>query len=252
MIFMEKKVYFNGEFGKICGVLHKSNDSPEIAIVVHGFSSTKDRGALNVSKALEETGINSLRIDLDNRGESELDFEKGASIPNYIKQIESAINYCKENKFSMISLVGTSYGGTAVFATALSHPEIKKLIMRAPVVDYKEHAIWEYGKEKLEKYKSQGYVPYFSNTTKENLKVTYDFIEKSYPFSMYLRAKETQIPTLILQGDKDVEVNPDSAKKVVSFFPNAKLHIIKGAGHKLGVNGDYSQGHKVLVDFLKK
>ena len=195
---MEEKVYFDGSFGKICGVLHKVNQDPEIVIVVHGFSSTKDRGALNVAQALDQSGINVLRIDLDNRGESELDFEKRASIPNYIKQIESSIKYCKENNYSGINLLGTSYGGLAVFATALIHPELKKLIMRAPVVDYKEQAIWNYGKEKTEEYRKQGYVPYFSNTTKENLKVTFDFIEKSYPYSMYLRAKEIQIPTLII------------------------------------------------------
>jgi pimeloyl-ACP methyl ester carboxylesterase len=251
MIFMEEKVFFDGEFGKICGVLHKANDKKEIAIIVHGFSSTKDRGTLNATQALEKAGINALRIDLDNRGESELDFASGATIPNYIKQVEATMKYCQEIGYKEISLVGTSYGGTVAFAVALLHPEIKRLVLRVPVVDYKEHVVWGYGKDKVEEFKKQGFVPYFSNTTKESFKVTFDFIEKSYPYSMYKRAKEIQIPTLIIQGDKDEDVDPLAAKRAVKCFLDAKLHIVKGAGHHLGVNGDFSEAHKVLVDFFK-
>jgi uncharacterized protein len=248
---MEEKVFFDGQFGKICGVLHKVNEGHEIVILVHGFSSTKDRGTLNSTQALAEAGINALRIDLDTRGESELDFETGAGIPNYIKQIESSMEYCKSLGYKEISLIGTSYGGTAAFATALSRPELKKLVLRAPVVDYKEHAIWEYGKDKVAKFKEQGFVPYTSNTTKETFKVTFDFIEKAYPYSMYDNAAKVKIPTLIIQGDVDKEVDYTRAEIAVKFFPNAKLYIVKGAGHNLGVNGDFSEAHKILIDFLK-
>jgi len=248
---MQEKVFFNGPFGKICGVLHKVDDKKEIVILIHGFSSTKDRGTLNATQALENAGINAMRIDLDNRGESELDFESGATVPNYIKQVEATIKYCKEVGFKEISLVGTSYGGTVAFAVALSHPELKRLVLRAPVVDYKEHVLWSYGKEKLQEFEKQGFVPYFSNTTKELLKVNFDYIIKSYPYSMYEHAKEVQIPVLIIQGDKDEDVDPEAAKRAVKFFPNAKLYMVKGAGHHLGVNGDFSEAHNVLVDFFK-
>ena len=68
---------------------------------------------------------------------------------------------------------------------------------------------------------------------------------------MYTRAKEVKIPTLIVQGDLDKDVDPECAKKAIKFFPNAKLYIVKGAGHKLDVNGDFSEGHKAITDFFK-
>ena len=111
--------------------------------------------------------------------------------------------------------------------------------------------LWSYGKEKLQEFEKQGFVPYFSNTTKELLKVNFDYIIKSYPYSMYEHAKEVQIPVLIIQGDKDEDVDPEAAKRAVKFFPNAKLYMVKGAGHHLGVNGDFSEAHNVLVDFFK-
>jgi len=247
---MDEKVFFDGELGKVCGVLHKVDDVSEIVIVVHGFSSNKETGAVYISRELNKIGISALRIDLDNQGESELDFQTGACIPNYVKQVEAAINYCKKLGYREISLVGGSYGGMVVFAVALVHPEIKRMVLRVPVVDYEEHANWKYGEEKLKEFKRNGVVPYFKHD--ERFDVTFDFIEKSYPYSMYERAGEVQILTLIIQGDKDEQVECESARKAVKFFPNAKLHIIEGAGHHLGVNGDFSEGLKVLVDFFRE
>jgi pimeloyl-ACP methyl ester carboxylesterase len=247
---MEEKIFFNGKFGKICGVLHRVENSKEIVIVIHGFSSSKDTGAVNISQELNKVGVDALRIDLDNQGESELDFKTGASVPNYIKQVEAAIDYCKKIGYNRISLVGGSYGGTVAFAVAVVRPEIKRLLLRAPVVDYKEHALFEFGEKKLLEFKKQGRVPYF-NKHGEKLFVTFDYIEKAYPYSMYKLAKKVKIPTLIVQGDKDDEVNPEYAKKAVKYFPNAKLHIIKGAGHNAGVDGDFSEWYLDIMDFFK-
>jgi len=246
----ENKVFFDGELGKICGVLHRVDDVSEIVIVVHGFSSNKETGAVDISRELNKIGVNALRIDLDNHGESELDFETGACIPNYVKQVEAAIGYCKGLGYKEISLVGGSYGGMVVFAVALVHPEIKRMVLRVPVVDYKEHVDWKYGEEKLKEFKRDGVVPYFNKHNKR-FNVTFDFIEKSYPYSMYERAGEVRIPTLIIQGDEDEQVECESARKAVKFFPNAKLHIVEGAGHDLGVDGDFSEGLRVLVDFFR-
>lgn len=103
---VERKVFFEGSFGKIFGVLHLVENSKEIVIVVHGFSSTKDTGAIQISQELNKVGLSAIRIDLDNQGEFELDFKEGVSIPNYVTQVEATIKYCKDLGFNEISLVG--------------------------------------------------------------------------------------------------------------------------------------------------
>jgi pimeloyl-ACP methyl ester carboxylesterase len=247
---MQEKVFFNGEFGKICGIIHKTKNAIEIAIIIHGFSSHKETAAKPISIELNKIGVDALRIDLDNQGESELDFSTRATIPNYVKQIEAAIDYCKRIGYKKISLIGTSYGGSVAFAVVLKHPEINRMVLRVPVVDYKKHVEEKYGDKKLKQFKKQGFVPYYDKHN-NRFDVTFDFIEKSYVYSMFKNAKKVKIPVLIIQGNKDKSVNPKDAEKVVSIFPNAKLHIIKGAGHKLDVNGDFSEGLKVLVEFFK-
>jgi pimeloyl-ACP methyl ester carboxylesterase len=247
---VETKVFFDGKFGKVCGVLHKVDEVSEIVIVVHGFSSNKETAAVMISRELNKIGVNAFRIDLDNHGESDLDFETGACIPNYVKQVEAAMDYCKGLGYDEISLVGTSYGGMVVFGVAMGHPEIKRMVLRVPVIDYKEHVDWFYGKEKVKEFKETGIIPYY-NRHKVRFNVTFDYIEKSYPYSMYDNASEVKISVLIIQGDEDESVNPKAAEKAVDVFPNAKLHIVKGAGHKLSVNDDFSEGLGVLIDFFK-
>jgi len=247
---MEEKVFFDGEFGKICGVLHKVDNNSEIVIVLHGFSSNKETGAIPTAQTLNQIGLNALRIDFDNRGESELDFETGVTIPNYVKQVEAAIKYVKDLCYKEISLIGTSYGGMVAFAVALSHPEIKRMVLRAPVVDYQKHSEWLYGKEEVKNIINKGYMIHHSKKKNKDYKVTSDFIEKSYPYSMYDHAQEIKIPVLILQGDEDKSVNYQDVQKVIKLFHDAKLHIIKGAGHNLGVNGDFSEGLQVMKEFF--
>jgi pimeloyl-ACP methyl ester carboxylesterase len=246
---MEEKVFFNGKFEKISGVLHSTNNKKEIAIILHGFSSNKEKGALFYAEELNKIEVNALRIDLDNQGESDLDFETGACIPNYIKQTESSIAFCNKLGYKNISLVGTSFGRLTAFATALTHPEIKRIVLRAPVIDYKENRIWLFGINKLKEFKKKGYIPYEKNN--KIFKISFDLIEKSYPYSMYEHAKSVKIPTLIIQGNKDDNVNYISAKKVISYFPNARLHLIQGAGHNLGVNGDFTESLNALTNFFK-
>jgi pimeloyl-ACP methyl ester carboxylesterase len=246
---MEEKVFFDGELGKVCGVLHKTGKSKEVVIVVHGFSSSKNTGAKDISKILESNGLDALRIDLDNMGESELDFETGASVANYVKQIEASIKYCKSLGYEEISLIGTSYGGTSVFATALKHSEIKRIVMRAPVVDYKEHALRKYGEEKLKELKEQGFIPYEKNG--KHYKRNFASVKDSYQYSMFEHAQKVKCPVLIIKGDADTDVEADLSKKIIPYFKDAKIHIIKGAGHQLDVNGDFSESQKALIDFFK-
>jgi len=252
LIEKQEKVFMKGELGKVCGVLHKVNGASEITIIVHGFSSNKESGSsIKTSLLLNNINISTLRIDLDNQGESELDFETGISIHNYIKQIEAAIFYCKSLNYKEISLVGTSFGGISVFATAMYHSEIKRMVLRCPVVDYQRHLIRRQGKENMNKFKKIGIIPYESGSGKK-YNINYGIFETSKDYSMFDHAKDVKMPTLIIQGTEDEAVDWTLAKEVVNLFPNAKLHVIEGAKHSLGINGDFSESQRVLVDFFKE
>lgn len=247
---MEQKVFFEGEFGKICGVLHKYDENSEIVIIVHGFSSNKDSSAAILARSLNEIDINAIRIDFNNRGESELDFEEGVSIPNYIKQIESTIDYCKSVGYNKISLVGTSFGGIVAFSTAAKHPELNRLLLRVPVVDFQKHLERRYGKDKLGQYKLDNKIP-FERREGDKIYFNYNAYESAKGHSMKENAHKIEMPTLIIQGTEDEALDWTWIKDVIDLFPNAELKIIEGADHSLSVNGDFSKGLEYAIEFFK-
>jgi len=248
---MEEKVFFEGEFGKICGILNTINKDNETVIILHGLSANKSGGASIYAKELENININSLRIDLDNQGESDLDFVSQVGIPNYIKQVKSSIKFLKEQGFKDISFIGTSFGGLVALSTALTEKNIKRIFLRAPVLDEQKALKAEFGEEKLEEYRKKGYIPY-TNGKGQNLNHSFDRYTTSKDYSMYDRAKAIKQSIKIIQGDKDDEVDYKIALEVIKLFPNAELDIIKGATHNLSVDGDFTIGLQKLKEFFLK
>ncbi|MFA6072836.1 MAG: alpha/beta hydrolase [Candidatus Woesearchaeota archaeon] len=260
---MEEKVFFKGKFGNICAILHTANNTQnnqeknkeknnkeELIIVLHGLGSNKNRGPKQTCEILSEIGIDSLRIDFDNKGESDLDFSTQLNIPNYVLQVEAAIQFAKRKKYKHISLIGTSFGGIIALATALKHSEIKRILLRAPVLDWQERLENKFGKKKLEEFKQKGSI--IHPDLEQDFIYNYDCYESAKGYSMFENASKIKQPLLILQGDADTDIYPATAKKVAPLFPNAILHIIKGGSHKLDVNGDFSEGHKLIKEFFKR
>lgn len=246
----ESKVFFEGEFGKICGVLHKVDETSEIVIIVHGFSSTKETSAIIIAHLLNDIELNALRIDLDNQGESELDFQTGVSVSNYIKQVNTTINYCKNLGYKKISLIGSSFGGLVTLGVALQRDDLKRIFLRCPGAGMYYRYLKKGREKEYEESKKAGYL---IHEEKRPFKFSFDIIldlEKYYP--LINLAKEIKIPVGIIHGDKDEVVDYKTTVEFSKYLENAQLHIINGAGHNLSVNGDFSESQKILVDFFKE
>ncbi|MGV8161733.1 MAG: alpha/beta hydrolase [Candidatus Nanoarchaeia archaeon] len=246
---MEEKVFFEGELGKICAVLYSTNNLEELIIIIHGFPSTKESGAVPISKALNNIGLSTLRIDLDNYGESDLDYLKCANVPNYVKQLDATINFAKTKGYKKISLVGTSFGGLVAMATALKHPEINRLFLRAPLFDIERHMINKFGKAKLKEFEEKGIFPYIKRENKI-FEVNIGLYTASKEYSMFKHASKIKQRTLIIQGDMDEEIDYKISQEIINLFPNAELRIIKGANHSLGIKGDFTISLSLLKEFF--
>ncbi len=245
-----QKVFFDGELGKVCGILETVDNKNEIVILIHGFSSTKDTSAKTHARILNKLWINTLRIDLDNQWESELDFKTWICIPNYIKQVEASIKFVKKNWYKKISLLGTSLGGIVALSTAITHPEIKRIFLRAPVLDNQRHLIRKYWKEKIEEFRKKWKITH-TNRDWDIFSYTFKHYETAKDFSMFDHAPNLKQEIMIVQWDKDKSVDYKVAIELVNKFPNAKLHIIKWADHKLSVNGNFDEWKKVMKQFFR-
>lgn len=245
---MEEKVFFEGGLGKVCGVYSKLGD--EVVILIHGFSSHKDTSAKVNARALEEIGISTLRIDLDNQGESELDFKENVSIPNYIKQVEAAMNFVKKQGHTQISLLGTSFGGIVALAVAHKYPEIKRLFLRSSVVDWKSHAEKKYG-NKLKEFARTGRIVRRKKNETEYA-FTYECYATAEDYVIPNFAEEIKMPIQFVHGTADQSIDYNVILDAAKKFPNASVYLVEGGNHFLEVDGDFSESEEVMVDFFSK
>ena len=226
------------QYRGVNGILeHKGFD--EIVIMIHGYSSSKE--TISLKRASEMLNVSSLRIDMDNKGEI-----GKLTISDYVKKVEIAIEFVKKEGYKKIDLLGTSCGGVVCMAVALKN-DINKMFLRAPVSDYVEQKELSFGKERMEEWKEKGFVER-SRKNGEKYKMYYDFYEDAKKYVMADKVKDIKCPVMIIHGDQDEEVPISQSEKLK--FPNGKLHVIKGAGHDLGVNGNWDEGFGVMKDFF--
>ncbi len=185
---------------------------------------------------------------MDNRGKSEPDFQEEASITNYMATLNSAIDLVKSRGYREVSLLGISFGGNVALATALKHPELKRIALMSPVVDYPTIKKKQFGEE-LEQYQKEGYY-WQDKTNGERVRVSYRCIEDSKKYVMFGKAASIKCPVLIIHGTEDERVDFGASGKIIKEFPNGKLIPIKGANHHLAINGDFSAGKEALREWF--
>jgi pimeloyl-ACP methyl ester carboxylesterase len=227
-----KKLYFlNSRKQKLCGILDEPNDKKqEIIIICHGFSSSKyGTTAKTLAQELTKRKMNSFRFDFNGCGESEGKFEE-VTVSQYIDDLESAMRFMKERGYKEIILFGGSNGGLVCIATALKHPEIKKLALKSPVPDSVEVWMKKLGEHGLEEWKQKGHTHYFDKNGKK-FKVHHAFFEDVKKHIMYDKVNKIKCPVLIIHGDKDITVPLEQSKKLVKNLKNGSLIIIEGANH---------------------
>ena len=247
---MEKKVFFKGEYGNICGILNEIENSKEVVVICHGFTSHKNSSAQIFAELLESIGISSLRIDFDNRGESELQF-KDITFTKYINQLNSAIEFSKnELNYEEISIIGTSFGGIVSLVVASQRNDIKRLFLRSPGVGtlYYEYTVYK----NSENYKqfSLGAKVFYKGT---DLIITQDLLDdilNYYPLSKL--AEKISIPVGIVVGKEDSQIPYQDTISFSEKINDSTFTLIENAGHSLAVDGDFSESQQALVDFFKK
>jgi uncharacterized protein len=250
---MTQKIFLKNSKGlKICGILEEPNiNKKEIIILVHGHGSHKDGKSIKIiADEFNKRKMNSFRIDINGCGESEGKFED-QTISNSIDDISSAIELMKQKGYLIINLMGSSCGGLMVMATALKHPEINRIGLKAPVSDYPSQWLWKYGQEEISKWKKDGYMNYVNNKGKI-FKQKYIFCKDNEKYVMHLKAQNIKCPILIIHGTEDKSVLIEDSRKLIKIFPNGKLIELKGADHEIEINGDRSLGTKLFADWFEK
>jgi hypothetical protein len=251
---MQEKIYFpNSKGNKICGILSNpaSDFNVPVIILCHGFTVSKDNSTYRrLEPMLNEKNITTFRFDFFGHGESEGNFED-VTVSEGVDDILNAIEYLKQKGFSKIGLVGSSFGGISSIMAASKTNDLFVLVLKSPVSDYLEVEIKRRTKQKIDEWRSKGFIIH-TNSKGEKKKLNYSFFEDAKKNNGYEAAKKIKIPTLIVHGDKDQDVPIEQSKKTAGIIPNCKLEIISGADHKYTDPEYFEKMLGLITEFIVK
>jgi dienelactone hydrolase len=204
----EEYSFQNEQGQKIVGMLHKpSGDGAwPLIIIAHGYGGSMDPYE-NLSIDLAENGFVVYRFDFYNTASrTDIPFDK-VTVTNTLATLSFVMQKLKQHsdvKKDDVGILGHSIGGALAYLQAAQDPDIKALVLLAPVTEWGHTfaGLREEFREDANRYKLDDY------------------------------AGKVKIPTLILLGTEDNSIKREDIDKLVKSLGGEKrLVLIDGASH---------------------
>jgi pimeloyl-ACP methyl ester carboxylesterase len=206
----------------------------KVFVLLHGWQ--RDRADwINFEKELSSK-YEVISWDLPGFGKEPL-IDDNWSIPEYANWVNEKINKKLSNK--KIVLLGHSFGGRVASYLASSQPSyLSALILYATPSLYRPTTQI---KRKIGVYKilkrilPQSFLQSFKSDDQKNVENTSlaKIFRKTIPFDQTEELKKINVPTYIIQGDKDASVRIEIANEMHELIANSKEVIVPNATHFL-------------------
>lgn len=199
-----------------------------LAILLHGFSSAKDRPHnILAAAAMREAGCATLRFDLYGHGESGGEFRKH-TLFKWISNTLAVIDYAREFGYTDLILSGHSQGGlVAALAAGMEADRIRGLILRAPAFMIPKGA----RDGRLLGYSfDPDHIP-DSVPTIKGLELDGNYIRTAQAIHAEDAANRFRRPVLILHGDEDDTVPLRDSREMAERYADCELAVIAGETH---------------------
>lgn len=229
-------------FGKLYIPDTKAKTYPTV-ILSHGFNSIGDDMA-DIALTFAENGF--LAYTFDYCGGSTRSHSDGKttemSIISEQNDLKAVIDTMSELDISdsrQIYLYGESQGGFVAALTAAEMPErIAAMILLYPAFCIPDQWLSKDPESMAEPFTFMG-----------DMLLSKKYYDDVPRYDVYDRVSWYNKPVMIYHGDSDEVVDISYSERSINAFPNAKLKVIKGAGH--GFYGDDREYVKrVAVDFF--
>lgn len=164
----------------------------------------------------------------------------GMSVMTEADDIGAVLDAAQEWDFvdaNRIALIGASQGGMASAVTASRRPdEIFGLILLYPalLVHDAVHEQFDSLDEVPEKFNFNGWIMVAKN-----------YAADVWNYDVYADMPKFTKPVLILHGNRDGIVDVSYSERAEESYPNAELHILRGAGH-----GFYGRSFNTAMDYI--
>ncbi|MEE4198032.1 MAG: alpha/beta fold hydrolase [Bacteroidales bacterium] len=243
----------------------QNTEYPPVALIIGGSGPTDLNGNQplmqnNSLKFLSEEMANhdiaTLRFDKRGVGKSsseKLD-ETGLTIDQYAKDVKSIINFLKNTGFEEIYIIGHSEG-SLIALLALQETEVKGFISIAGAGNSADSILKKQLKPQLppgfyhsvetiiDSLKKEKYVknipPQLNSLFRSSVQ---PYLISWFKYSPAELIKNIQCPSLIIQGDKDIQIDMEEAILLAKATEKANLVKIKNMNHILKtIHGDLQE-----------
>ena len=214
--------------------LHVKLEKPQntekcpLAIVIHGFTGhMEERHIVEVSQAMNEMGIATLRVEMYGHGQSEGRFEDH-TLYKWVTGALAVVDYAKTLEFvDSLYLCGHSQGGLLTMLVAgMKRDDFKAIIPLAPAWMIPDGA-------RQGNLVGQSFDPEHIPDMIEfgGLKLNGNYIRVAQTIHVEDEIQRYTGPVLIVQGDADEAVPLPYAQRAAELYANAKLVIVPGDTH---------------------
>lgn len=202
-----------------------------VAIVCHGFMAFQDT-VRHYARELARMGYCAFCFDFCG-GSAAKGQSDGAttdmSVLTEVEDLEAVIAYVQGLPYtgSGLVLMGCSQGGFVSALTAAKHPQlVSRLVLLYPALCIPDDA--RAGKMMFARFDP--------NNLPDRIRCGPMLLGRCYPADVIRMDPFEEIrpyrgKVLILHGTRDKIVSPDYSRRAQRAYPNAKLHLLEGAGH---------------------
>ena len=249
-----EEITINNQAIQLPGTLTYSQEKVPLIIWVHG-SGPLDRNGNQPAQNVNANYIKQFRDAVNKENIAFFSFDKRTATKNnsaYLKDtkftdfaldIDVIVNHFKkDNRFTKITLVGHSQGSLIAMLASKNIDKYISLAGAGETIDKtivkqiskNNLTLGEAAQKQFDTLKAKGKIetvnPFLMNIfAKQNQEFLYEWMQ----INPTEEIKKITIPTLIINGDKDLQVKIEDAENLKNAKPNAELVIIKNMNHVL-------------------
>jgi pimeloyl-ACP methyl ester carboxylesterase len=230
---------------RVSATLRRPDRPTDKAVVLcHGFMGFKDSWTNRAfSEGFARQGVATLRFDFFGHGESAGELED-LLLSTLIHQTQAAIALLRDEHFSQIGLLGSSFGGLVALLTAAQTPSLAGLGLRCPVFDFPALLRERFGETAIALWRLLGRVP----PAFAPIPLHFRFYEDCLRHDARLAAQALAVPTVIVHGEVDDVIPVTQTEELAQHIKAPKsLHIIPGADHRFSQPPDFHRMTELLI-----
>ena len=222
---LEKKESIINRYGlKLAAISFIPDEYTHVLIICHGFKGAKENSGriFNFAHRLNELKLGVLAFDFTGSGGSEGEFGQ-ITLTGQVQDLADVITFAKQKYNSPLLLLGRSFGGSTIAASArLDEKIVGYVFWSAPVRLTETFSRFEPPEavELSEEYERE---------RRLRLRLLEDF--KNHDMSVCLNMIKEK-PALIIHGGADETVSVDNVEFFKQYLPGAEYIIVPDADHR--------------------